>query len=122
VLVTRNAEATTNEEGAGPAGASLWGLARGAALEHPELSTLALDIPAEGADAEAIIAAVRGDRREDQVAIRAGGARVPRIRPAAVPPSQEGPRFSSDAAYLISGGLRGLGLRVASWMAGRGAG
>jgi len=31
-------------------------------------------------------------------------------------------RFSSDGTYLITGGLRGLGLRVALWMAERGAG
>jgi acyl transferase domain-containing protein len=36
-------------------------------------------------------------------------------------PSVEGPQFRQDSWYLITGGLRGLGVEVARWMADRGA-
>ena len=36
--------------------------------------------------------------------------------------SAEGPQFRQDGAYLVTGGLGGFGLAVASWMAERGAG
>jgi polyketide synthase 12/myxalamid-type polyketide synthase MxaB len=62
------------------------------------------------------------EQPEDQVALRDAGARVPRIRAATVSPSAEVPRFDPAAAYLITGGLAGLGLRVARWMARNGAG
>jgi NADPH:quinone reductase-like Zn-dependent oxidoreductase/acyl carrier protein len=37
-------------------------------------------------------------------------------------PASEGPLFSKEAAYLITGGLGGIALRVAEWMAANGAG
>ncbi|CAI7975413.1 phthiocerol/phenolphthiocerol synthesis type-I polyketide synthase C [Frankia sp. Hr75.2] len=37
------------------------------------------------------------------------------------PAPDDGPSFPPDATYLITGGLGALGLRVAAWMAGRGA-
>ena len=36
--------------------------------------------------------------------------------------SSEGPQFRQDGAYLVTGGLGGFGLAVASWLAERGAG
>ena len=36
--------------------------------------------------------------------------------------SAEGPQFRQDGAYLVTGGLGGFGLTVASWLAARGAG
>jgi 1-acyl-sn-glycerol-3-phosphate acyltransferase len=36
--------------------------------------------------------------------------------------SAEGPQFRQDGAYLVTGGLGGFGLAVASWLAARGAG
>ncbi|RME50902.1 MAG: SDR family NAD(P)-dependent oxidoreductase [Deltaproteobacteria bacterium] len=39
-----------------------------------------------------------------------------------LPPSQGGVTFRKDGTYLITGGLGGLGLSAAAWMAGEGAG
>ena len=36
--------------------------------------------------------------------------------------SAEGPQFRQDGAYLVTGGLGGFGLAVASWLSARGAG
>ena len=36
--------------------------------------------------------------------------------------SADGPQFRQDGAYLVTGGLGGFGLTVASWLAARGAG
>src|SRR5690606_1417242 len=57
---------------------------------------------------------------EDQVAYRNGSRRARRLvrmTPVVVEPA----RFASDATYLITGGLSGLGLLVAEWMVERGA-
>jgi acyl transferase domain-containing protein/ubiquinone/menaquinone biosynthesis C-methylase UbiE/acyl carrier protein len=37
------------------------------------------------------------------------------------PPAADGLRFRADASYLLTGGLGGLGLRLAAWMVERGA-
>lgn len=122
VLVTRGAEAVEDGEAVDPVGAPLWGLARGVALEHPELQCVCVDLPPTGAGADRLAAVLRADPREDQVAIRGGSIRVPRIRPAEVTRPTTPLAFRQDAAYLVTGGLAGLGLRVARWMAERGAG
>jgi acyl transferase domain-containing protein len=50
-----------------------------------------------------------------KIAIRMG-------RDVPVLPAQDNPLFSADASYLITGGLGGIGLKVAQWMAENGAG
>jgi acyl transferase domain-containing protein/NADPH:quinone reductase-like Zn-dependent oxidoreductase/SAM-dependent methyltransferase/acyl carrier protein len=46
----------------------------------------------------------------------------PAVGDASREPSSAGPlAFRTDGTYLVTGGLSGLGLRVARWMAGRGA-
>lgn len=122
VFVTRAAEAAEHGEAVDPMAAPLWGLGRNAAIEHPELRGLMIDLAADTFDAAAIAATLRLDSHEDQVLLRASGARVARIRPMPVAAPASPLAFAEDGAYLITGGLRGLGLRVASWMAAKGAG
>lgn len=121
-LVTRASEAEAPGVGVDPVTAPLWGIGRNAAIEHPELRCLTIDLPDGPFDAAALAAALRLDNREDQVLLRVDGARVPRIRALDVAQTSAPLTFASDGAYLITGGLRGLGLRVASWMAEKGAG
>jgi NAD(P)-dependent dehydrogenase (short-subunit alcohol dehydrogenase family)/acyl carrier protein len=64
------------------------------------------------------------DRVADAFRYMARGRHIGKIvvsqRPVASAPA-DGMRFHADASYLLSGGLGGLGLRIAGWMVERGA-
>ena len=119
VVVTRGAL------GAVPEQATVWGLARAIAQELPELATLRIDLdPAlrpENAAANIIRELQSSSAGEDQIALTADGqrqiARLIRREPEAVALST----LDTEASYLITGGLGGLGLRSAQWLAERGA-
>ena len=63
---------------------------------------------------------------ETHVCLRSGTrwiGRLQRIEPSPVGPQESAAvQISADGAYLISGGMRGLGLEVAKWLAASGAG
>jgi len=126
-LVTRGAQpAGESSPGGQAAQASLWGLGHTIALEHPELRCTRIDLdPHEDGEAEAATLAaelLRPDPAEDQVALRGGERRVRRLVRAAPPAAPAEPvRFPAESSYLVTGGLRGIGLRVAEWMVERGA-
>jgi len=67
----------------------------------------------------AIECVTRGDG-EDQVAIREGKRLVARLARASAP-AYAVPPIREDGSYLITGGLGGLGLKVARWLFDRGA-
>ncbi|MGC4750697.1 SDR family NAD(P)-dependent oxidoreductase, partial [Micromonospora sp. DT201] len=85
VFVTRGAVATEPQQNANPVQAAVWGLIRTAQSEHPGHFVL-VDIDSETGD-EDVEAAVAGvlAYAEDQVAIRAGRAHVPRLVPLDTP-------------------------------------
>ncbi len=123
-LVTRGA--TTAGGGVGEGGpwqAPLWGAGRTFALEQPArwggLVDLAPDATTE-ADVDALLATLDAGDGEDQTAWRDGSRLAARLA-RACPPTVEPVCFRHDATYLITGGFGGLGLRVARWMAERGA-
>ncbi|NUM76474.1 SDR family NAD(P)-dependent oxidoreductase, partial [candidate division KSB1 bacterium] len=118
--------------------ASLWGFGRTVAQEHPELRCLCLDLDSNGnahTAAQQIFDELRAGERENQVAFRTGEryvARLARIEiSAAIHPGSDDPhatcheqRATSNqqpASLLITGGTRGLGLRVAQWLVDQGA-
>ncbi len=107
-----------------PAQAALWGLGRVIALENPERWGGLIDLDPDLALSEQIktlVAEIRAGDLEDQVAYRQNQRLTARLvrttRPAA-----QAYTFVADAAYLITGGLGGLGLATARWMAEQGAG
>jgi acyl transferase domain-containing protein/acyl-CoA synthetase (AMP-forming)/AMP-acid ligase II/surfactin synthase thioesterase subunit len=128
-IVTRGAQAVRAEGDAAPeaavqvAQAPLWGLARTLFLEHPELRGGVLDLDPAGdaaADAEAVIRHALAPGADAQAAYRGGEPWIPQLvpaDPAPVPP----PALRGDGAYLVTGGLGGLGLATARWLAERGA-
>ncbi len=135
-LVTRGAQAVGGGEVA-VAQAPLLGLGRVIAAEHPELGCARIDLepagPADLArserlerDARALIAELLGDEPEQEIALRAGArhvARIARRLPEADPrEAGRGVSVRRDGSYLVTGGLGGLGLRVAGWLAAQGAG
>jgi NAD(P)-dependent dehydrogenase (short-subunit alcohol dehydrogenase family)/acyl carrier protein len=102
--------------------AVVWGLGRVAG--HFELPSLwgglaDIDEPSR-ANAATLARQLLSDDREDQVGVYDGRRFVPRIREAPVRRSDVAP-LRRDGAYLITGGLGALGLKVADWMVDRGA-
>ncbi|MEW5861240.1 MAG: SDR family NAD(P)-dependent oxidoreductase, partial [Cyanobacteriota bacterium] len=107
----------------GVAQTPLWGLGKVVALEHPELWGGMLDVdPETPAEDEAIklLAEIEDSQGEDHLAFRDGQRYVARLVHKQLP---ESPKltFQSDGAYLITGGLGALGLKVAQWMVEQGA-
>ncbi len=124
-LVTRGAvDVRGSGDVTSPDQAALWGLGRTFAREHPFIwgGLLDLDPTGDGTDCVAgILRTLGADDEEDQVAWRDGSRRVARLV-ADTPPSPSRPlTIRPDRAYLISGGLGGIGLQVASWLADAGA-
>lgn len=125
-IVTRGAQAVRPHEGANPAQATAWGLSHVVAVEHPELRCARIDLdPADSAEAAAqrLCRELVARSREDQIALRGETrlARRLRRRTAGERPQRGGLHLAADRSYLVTGGLRGLGLRVAEWLAGQGA-
>ncbi len=121
-IVTRGAQAIQPST-LQPAQASLWGLGRVIALEHPEIWGGLIDLdPDQPPEAQitALIDEIRAAGDEDQVAFRESKRLVARLA-RTTRPSTRMSSFSPDAAYLITGGLGGLGLVTARWMAENGA-
>nr|QEO74260.1 Beta-ketoacyl synthase [uncultured bacterium] len=122
-IVTRGAQEVT---AAGPPvdvwQAPIWGLARVALLEHPELNCRIIDLEA-GVEPipDALVCELAATDREEQIAYRAGRRYGLRLRE--VPDSDPAPtpQVDGESSYLITGGLGALGLHVAEWLVTRGA-
>lgn len=136
-MVTAGAQ-TAGAQSAGAAmQAPLWGFGRALANEHPELKATLIDLEALGPDganptgadptganpadaASALLGELLAAGPDDQVALRADGRYVAKL--ARFTPPHEAVSFREDGTYLITGGLGGLGLETAQWMAENGAG
>ena len=101
--------------------APIWGMGRTFALEHPESwgGLADLEAAAVPAMAESLFSAIVENDGEDEVAFRDSRRYVARLVRKRAEVSQK--QFSADKTYLITGGLGGLGLKMASWMADHGA-
>ncbi|MGV9573683.1 type I polyketide synthase, partial [Streptomyces nigra] len=99
-----------------PQQALAWGFGLAVAQEHPELRTTLVDLPpTDGTDA--LWTQLRHADDERLVALRPDGRHVPRLT--RTRPDDSGPPTGSGA-YLVTGGLGGLGRVVAERLAGRG--
>ncbi|HWN36040.1 MAG TPA: SDR family NAD(P)-dependent oxidoreductase, partial [Pseudonocardia sp.] len=123
-----------------PWAAQLWGLGRVAALEHPRHWGGLVDLPGPDAPdpestagdtatlAARLVAAIRRDDGEDQIAVRATGTFGRRLWRARVPedPSADGAdrfdaRFTARGTAIVTGGTGALGAHIARWLADAGA-
>ena len=124
-LVTRGGQVMEGERDGVLSGAALWGFGRTAGRELHVLGMRLVDLdpaaPDPWRDLEAELA---NPDPETQVAYRGGRrlvARLARARRGAPPPSGRDPA-REDRSYLVTGGLGGIGLRVAGWLGEQGAG
>ncbi|GAB3524589.1 type I polyketide synthase [Phytohabitans suffuscus] len=118
-LVTRGAVAAAPGDPVdAPEQAMIWGFGRVLGLEHADRWGGLVDLPARLDErAGARLAGVLAAADEDQVAIRAGGVFLRRLRPAAAP---AGTPWRPRGTVLITGGTGALGGHVARWAAGAG--
>ncbi len=125
VLVTRGTQRLPSDvQGPRVAQAPLWGFGQAVATELPELRCLRIDLAEEPrlGDLGAFVRALSLPPGETGAAIRGGTlytARLERARLRAAPAKKA--MIYAGASYLIAGGLGGLGLRLAMWLADRGA-
>ncbi|HEX8535856.1 MAG TPA: SDR family NAD(P)-dependent oxidoreductase, partial [Cystobacter sp.] len=124
-LVTRGTQ-RTGQESTPPslAQATLWGLGRTLALEHPEFTPTLVDLDPHAPSTEdaSLLAELHQAPRGEQIAYRQGQRHVARLARYEGPDARTTPpRFRPEGAYLLTGGLGGLGLQVARWMVERGA-
>jgi NAD(P)-dependent dehydrogenase (short-subunit alcohol dehydrogenase family) len=119
-LVTRGAQAIDGTLCQSLAQAPLWGLGRVAMLEYPELGYRQIDLdPGSDLDVqvELLIGQLIAADTDSELAIRNG--RVLTRRLARQQPDRS-VSFQPRGTWLISGGLGGLGLAVAQWLADNG--
>ena len=116
--VTEGAQAVRPGEAVAVAEASLWGLGRSVMLERPELGCTLIDLEPGAADAvDALWRELGRPDDEDQLAWREGKRHAARLVEAQPRRELAGqPRVTAQSTVLITGGLGGLGLRVARWL------
>ncbi|MEU2194164.1 amino acid adenylation domain-containing protein [Streptomyces fimicarius] len=128
-IVTRGAQPALPGEGPEPLGAPAWGIGR--VLRHQEL----IDHPGklidldprrrpgpdgDRAEAEALLAEVLSDD-EEEIALRDGGRRTSRLRPAEHLTRPLPPRLRADGSYLVTGAFGALGRLLCRTLVRRGA-
>ena len=123
-VVTRGAQHARGEDkNIALVAAPVWGLGRSIALEHPEIWGGLVDLDPEARleqQAEALVNSLMAPDGEDQIAFRGDTRYAARLRPCNRPAAGI-TTLRTDACYLITGGLGGLGLLVARWMVQHGA-
>jgi len=120
-ILTRGAMAVRPGEAPDPAAAMAWALGRTIGMEHLELRVRLLDLDPTQHDLAAVARDLVSPDREDLVAWRAGRRRAARLVPLVVPAPAEPLRIDPDGTWLVTGGLGGVGLQLARWLAERGA-
>ena len=124
-LVTQGAQAVQPSDQVQSTQATLWGLGRVISQEAREFFGGLIDLPANAAAetaAETLLSAIAQPGDENQLAWRDELWYTPRlIQYEQAPPTITRPIFRSDAAYVITGGLGGIGLEIARWAIQKGA-
>ncbi|HCS58152.1 MAG TPA: polyketide synthase, partial [Gordonia polyisoprenivorans] len=118
-LVTRNGIGVGADESGNPTVGALEGLVRVMAYEHPALHVTLVDL--DGDDDAPLVAELAADSRDDIVAWRAGARHVRRLRRAPLGAPSVTP-VTAGAAYIVTGGLGGLGTLMARHLLDAGAG
>jgi len=122
--LTRGAVSVSAQDGVvSAAQASVWGLGRVVALEHPSRWGGLVDLP-EVVDERAVrrlAAALSGTGGEDQLAVRASGTFVRRLVRAPLADTRAVRQWTPQGTVLVTGGTGGVATHVARWLATNGA-
>jgi phthiocerol/phenolphthiocerol synthesis type-I polyketide synthase D len=121
-LATRNGLAVGRDESGDPAIGALRGLVRVLAYEHPDLRASLVDLDAAGDPVAALTTELESCRRDDVIAWRGERRAVERLVRATLGERKPGPVVRPDGSYIVTGGLGGIGMVVAAWLAAQGAG
>ncbi len=104
---------------------TLLGFARSLAVEHPELRVARIDLdPSGDTSGEELLRSMGTANVEEELLLRGKEMVAPRIRRVPRHRAEDSAASASirnDGAYLVTGGLSGIGLKVAAWLAERGA-
>nr|ADH04660.1 TugD [Chondromyces crocatus] len=121
VWLTQGAIASSSDDGVPALEQSpLWGLARSARLEHPDIDLRLVDLSPDHDDPRALAQALARDD-EPEVVLRGERLLAPRLLHAAPVPASRDRVLRSDGTYLVTGGLGMLGRHIARWLAEQGA-
>lgn len=118
-VVTRQLQSVDGEQIIGPERATLIGPSKVIAQEYPEVASVAIDVVGSPTDmATAVVAELGALPIEPVVAWREGQRHVQAFEARRL--EAEGPvlpLLKTGGVYLITGGLGGIGLKVAAWLA-----
>jgi acyl transferase domain-containing protein len=122
-IVTQGAQALGASRPVALAQASLWGLGPVVGVEHPALWGGLVDMDPEGGpDAVgSLVDEIASRALGERVAFRDGSRYVARLERCGPTEDTDPLRLRPDRAYLVTGGLGGLGRRLAQWLVERGA-
>ncbi|WP_280343043.1 type I polyketide synthase [Nocardia abscessus] len=118
-LLTRHGQRVDSADRVTPEHSALWGFARSAQLEHREIGCRLLDLDYL-TDIHAVVDALVTPAAPGQLALRQGRRRVPRLVPMDTVPGGFPAGSGVGQTVLITGGLGGVGLRLARWFVERG--
>ncbi|PRY74629.1 acyl transferase domain-containing protein [Yoonia maritima] len=122
-LVTPNTQAVQDQGTVSPMAAPIWGFGKTLFMEQPDIRGGMIDY--DRADdpvgtADHILRKAVTPEFEPFVAVRDGRMYVQQITPAPLP-AQTRADFRPDGVFIVTGGLGGLGLATARWLADKGA-
>ncbi|PEG37907.1 polyketide synthase [Mycolicibacterium agri] len=120
-LVSRNGLLVHDDERGHPTVGALKGLIRVLAYEHPDLRATLVDLDMD-ADVRAMLTAeLAAQGSDDVVAWRGQDRYAERLARATLNARVRDPVVRADGAYIITGGLGGVGMVVARWLVDSGA-
>jgi len=125
-VVTRGAQRVGDTDRVVPDQTGVWGFCRSAALEYPQIWGGLVDLSADDADAadqwpELVSRLTAAAPDDDQLALRGTTVWVPRLIRHSDETAPHDLELRSAGTYLVTGGLGGLGLQIAGYLAANGA-
>ena len=115
-LLTREAYSIAGECCGDPDQAMAAGAVKTVPLEYPNLECRMIDALANNAEAKRVVNEIKRPVRERAVVLRGAKRWVEDYQPAPMPQADAGP-FVDGGAYLLTGGLGGVGLAIAERIA-----
>ncbi|MEO8814698.1 MAG: type I polyketide synthase [Mycobacterium sp.] len=119
-LVSRAGLTVSDHEPGDPSICALKGLVRVLAYEHPDLRASVVDLDAGADGVTSLLTELGLTGNDDVIAWRGEHRYVERLERATLG-AVDNPTVRPDGAYIVTGGLGGIGLAVARWLIDNGA-